>query len=92
METQRKDLHSASTYLSRHWLYDRNISKYDDDFEEEIELVSHLNVITQYQDDRYADEDQSQDYANFTEFVLEEYEKNNVESPLEVSNARSFAS
>lgn len=50
-----------------------------------IEVISHLNVITQYQDDRYADEDQAQDFANFTEFVLEEYEKKDVESPLEVS-------
>ena len=78
----RKDLHGASTYLSHQWLDERNISAYD---EEELRMWSHLNVVTQFNDDTYATKSESRDFENFTKSVLEEYELNDVEYPYDVS-------
>ena len=81
-KSQWKDLHGASTYLSHHWLVERNISAYDD---EELQMWSHLNVVTQFNDNSYATKSESRDYENFTKSVLEEYELNDIEYPYNVS-------
>jgi len=82
-KSQWKDLHGASTYLSHHWLDERNISAYD---EEDLLMWSHLNVVTQFNDDSFATKLENRDFENFTESVLEEYELNDIEYPYNVSS------